>query len=80
MPLQTVIERLPRFVRRPKSLPEFQITERDIEILKIIARLRFATSAQVIALILAMFPAADPPALAISLSCRLLEPTQGPGR
>jgi hypothetical protein len=52
----TSIERLPRFVRRPRALPEFQITERDEEILKIVARHRFATSAQVIALILAMFP------------------------
>src|SRR5260370_3322012 len=52
----TTTERLPRFVRRPRALPEFQITERDIEILKIVARHRFATSAQIIALIEATFP------------------------
>src|SRR6266851_2618843 len=48
-------ERMPRFVRRPRALPEFHITDRDIEIIKIVARHRFATSAQIIALILAMF-------------------------
>src|SRR5439155_16929727 len=48
-------ERLPRFVRQPRAMPEFQITERDEEILKIVARHRFATSAQVSALIAAMF-------------------------
>ncbi len=56
MPSQTIIERLPRFVRRPRVLPAFEITERDIEVLKIVARHRFATSAQIIALVSAMFP------------------------
>src|SRR5258708_2898395 len=49
-------QRLPRFERRPRAVPDFQLTERDIEILKIIARHRFATSAHIIALITVIFP------------------------
>lgn len=49
-------ERLPRFERRPRAIPGFEKTDRDVEILKIIARHRFVTSAQIIALIDAMFP------------------------
>jgi hypothetical protein len=52
----TTAERLPRFVRQPRALPEFQITERDEEILKIAARHRYVTSAHVVALIEAIFP------------------------
>jgi len=51
-----VIERLPRFVRQPRALPDFHITERDEEILKIVARHRFATSAHITVLIEAMLP------------------------
>ncbi|HWB48624.1 MAG TPA: replication-relaxation family protein [Stellaceae bacterium] len=54
-----VTERLPRFVRRPRDIPSFELTERDEEILKIIARHRFATSAQIISLIMALFPDAS---------------------
>jgi hypothetical protein len=54
--LTTATERLPRFVRRPRALPSFEITERDEEILKIVARHRFASSAHVVALIQAIFP------------------------
>jgi hypothetical protein len=50
------VERLPRFVRRPHALPGFEITERDEEILKIVAHNRFATSAHIIALVGALFP------------------------
>src|SRR5205823_2481315 len=56
MPMPSTLERLPRFERRPRAVPEFQLTARDIEILKIVARLRFASSAQITALIQAMFP------------------------
>jgi hypothetical protein len=49
-------ERLPRFVRQPRAIPGFEITERDEEIMKIVARHRFITSAQIVALIDAMFP------------------------
>ena len=49
-------ERLPRFERRPRAIPGFELTERDEEILKIVAQHRFATSAQIIALIGAKFP------------------------
>lgn len=49
-------ERLPRFRRRPQAVPAFTITERDEEILKIVARYRFATSAQIIALIGTLYP------------------------
>lgn len=53
---QPLADRLPRFVRLPRALPEFQITGRDIEIMRAVARHRFATSAHIIALIEAMFP------------------------
>jgi hypothetical protein len=56
MSLMSTSERLPRFVRQPRLVPEFQITERDEEILKIVARHWFITSAQIITLIKAMFP------------------------
>ena len=59
IPTLSMTERLPRFVRRPRALPEFQITERDEEILKIVARHRFATSAHIVALIEALFPGAS---------------------
>jgi hypothetical protein len=49
-------ERLPRFERRPRAIPGFELTERDEEILKLVARHRFITSAHIIALIDAMFP------------------------
>jgi hypothetical protein len=49
-------ERLPRFVRKRSAIPAFLITERDEEILKIVARHRFVTSAQITKLIDAMFP------------------------
>lgn len=48
--------RLPRFERRPRAIPGFELTERDEEILKIVAQHRFATSAQIIALIRVMAP------------------------
>src|SRR6266851_776198 len=49
-------ERLPRFIRQPRALPDFQITQRDEEILKIVARHRFTTSAQIVALLAVMLP------------------------
>jgi hypothetical protein len=55
----TTAERLPRFERRPRAIPAFEKTDRDVEILKIIAHHRFITSAQIIALIAAMFPDAS---------------------
>ena len=63
------IERLPRFVRRPRDIPSFELTERDVEILKIVARHRFATSAQIIALIEAMFPGASEQKILRRLHC-----------
>jgi protein involved in plasmid replication-relaxation len=59
MPAATITGRLPRFERRPRAIPAFETTERDVEIMKIIARHRFITSAQIIALIDAMFPGAS---------------------
>jgi hypothetical protein len=56
MPPTTTAERLPRFVRRPRALPGFLMTQRDEEILKIVARLRFAQSIHIVALIAALFP------------------------
>jgi hypothetical protein len=53
------IERLPRFVRQPRAIPGFELTDRDGEILKIVARHRFITSAQIIALVLAIVPASS---------------------
>jgi hypothetical protein len=55
-PATASAERLPRFVRRPREIRGFEITERDEEILKIVARHRFATSAHVVALIGALYP------------------------
>lgn len=55
----TIVERLPRFERRPRAIPGFELTERDEEILKLIARHRFITSAQIVALIDAMYPASS---------------------
>ena len=52
-------ERLPRFVRKPRALPNFALTDRDEEILKIAARHRYVTSRQIIALLVAMFPASS---------------------
>src|SRR5260370_19856944 len=49
-------ERLPRFIRQPRALPDFQINDRDEEILKIVARHRFITSAQIVALLAVMLP------------------------
>jgi hypothetical protein len=49
-------ERLPRFVRRPRALPGFEITERDEQILKIAAAQRFVHSAHITRLIEALFP------------------------
>src|SRR5690242_16398820 len=54
--LPATSQRLPRFERRPRAMPEFKLTGRDIEILKLVVRHRFATSAQIIALIASMFP------------------------
>lgn len=51
--------RLPRFERRPRALPGLDITERDEEILKLVARHRFITSAQIIQLIVATIPEAS---------------------
>src|SRR6266567_2972417 len=51
-----VTDRLPRFVRQPRALPDFQITDRDEEILKIVARHRFITSAAIVALLAVMLP------------------------
>jgi hypothetical protein len=59
MPPTTTAERLPRFVRQPRAVPSFEITERVEEILKLVARHRFITSAQIIALIEALFPGAS---------------------
>src|SRR5258708_9485995 len=55
-PVTATAERLPRFIRKPREIPGFEITERDEEILKIVARHRFATSAHIVALIDAIFP------------------------
>jgi hypothetical protein len=55
-PVAVTTERLPRFVRQPRLLPDFQITERDVEILKIVAHHRFVTSAEIITLIAVLFP------------------------
>ena len=63
------IERLPRFVRQPRALPDFQVTLRDEEILKIVARHRFITSAQIIALIEAMFPGSSDQQILRRLQC-----------
>jgi hypothetical protein len=52
----SIAERLPRFERRPRAIPGFAITARDEEILKIVARHRFVTSAHIVALINEMFP------------------------
>src|SRR5579864_9283986 len=49
-------KRLPRFVRKPRAMPEFQITERIIEILKAAARHRYLTSRHVVDLIEAIYP------------------------
>lgn len=51
-----ITDRLPRFERRPRAIPGFEVTERDEACLQIIARNRFITSAQIIALIMVMFP------------------------
>ena len=59
MPLATavsIVERLPRFERRPRDIRAFEITERDEAILQAVAHHRFITSAQIVALIAAMFP------------------------
>lgn len=49
-------ERLPRFVRQPRALPDVQITARDEDIIQMVARHRFITSAQIIELLAAMLP------------------------
>jgi len=60
MPTATItVERLPRFVRRPREMPAFEITERDEEILKIAGRHRFVTSAHIVALIDALYPSSS---------------------
>lgn len=56
MPTEAPTHRLPRYVRRPRDIPSFEITERDEEILKIIGRYRIATSAHITALITVTFP------------------------
>src|SRR5437868_766602 len=52
-------ERLPRFQRRPRAIRKFQITPRDEEIIRIVARHRFITHPQIIALIRAVDPEAS---------------------
>src|SRR4051812_22671134 len=49
-------ERLPRFVRRPRALPGFEVTERDEQILKIAAAQRFVHSQHITRLIETLFP------------------------
>jgi Replication-relaxation len=50
-----ITSRLPRFQRRPRLLPAFEITERDEDALKIVARHRFITSTQIIALLRTLY-------------------------
>src|SRR4051812_20682992 len=49
-------EHLRRFERRPRDIPGFEITERDTAILQMFAHHRFIASAQIIAVVAAMFP------------------------
>ena len=51
--------RLPRFERRPQAIPRFELTERDEEIVRIVARLRFARSTHVLSLISARYAGAS---------------------
>ena len=48
--------RLPRFKRQPDAIPGFAVTERDEEILRIIARHRVARSYHVVDLLAATQP------------------------
>jgi hypothetical protein len=57
--MSVTAERLPRFQRKRSAIPAFEITDRDEEILKIVARHRFVTSAQITALIDAIYPDAS---------------------
>jgi hypothetical protein len=50
-----MVERLPRFERKPTAIPRFEITARDEEILKIVGRHRFIRSSHIVALISASF-------------------------
>ena len=55
--MTTVTERLPRYKRRPGAAPSFDVTERDEEIIRIVARHRFIRSDQIVRLLKAADPA-----------------------
>jgi hypothetical protein len=55
--MTTAAERLPRFERKRTAIPNFEITARDEEILRIVARHRFVRSFHIIDLIAAADPA-----------------------
>jgi hypothetical protein len=57
--MTTAAERLPRFERKPGDIPNFEITARDEEIIRIVARHRFVRSYQIIDLIAAADPSSS---------------------
>jgi len=57
--METRAKRLPRYERRPQDVPRFELIARDEEIVRIVARLRFARSGHIAALIRALFPGAS---------------------
>src|ERR1700687_883659 len=54
--MTTAAERLPRFERKRTAIPNFEITPRDEEIIRIVARHRFVRSYHIIDLIAAADP------------------------
>ena len=54
--MTTVAERLPRFERKRTAIPNFEITSRDEEIIRIVARHRFVRSYHIIDLLAAADP------------------------
>jgi Replication-relaxation len=54
--MRTPGERLPRFKRKPAAIPNFEITPRDEEIIRIVARHRFIRSYHIIDLLTARDP------------------------
>jgi Replication-relaxation len=58
--MTTAAARKPRFERRPRELPAFEMTPRDEAIVRLIARHRFARSTDIIKLIGAMYPGSSP--------------------
>jgi hypothetical protein len=54
--MTTAAERLPRFERKRTAIPNFEVTSRDEEIIRIVARHRFARSYHIIGLLAAGDP------------------------